>query len=409
MPATRPGQRLLELVYDAATESTLWRSVLTGIADLTGSQGGVLFGQSVEAATVYFDYNGRLSEEANRVYQERHMNNPWSIAMETQPVGHVVFSDDVVPLRSLQHTGFFDEVLASQDVAHNAMIALAAKNDFRVAFNICRSTRQGPFGPDERQVLAVLVPHLRRSIRLGFRIEGYRALQRAQYHVLDHLSAGVVLLDRRARIVYANPAATALGSPGGAFGLRRSGVTALSSAHARRLGALVHAALRGMPAATMSAPRADDGRLVTVLVSSVCGRDVGRFSDLGMPDAAVMLFFIDPANRLDVPLAWIMDAYGLTRAEARVAVAMSAGITALECANQLGLSLNTVKTHLRKVFAKTGTGRQVELACLVASIGLLSGGAGTSPAPGMNTGAPVPRHRTRRAHSSRAARASAPD
>jgi DNA-binding CsgD family transcriptional regulator len=129
-----------------------------------------------------------------------------------------------------------------------------------------------------------------------------------------------------------------------------------------------------MPAATMSAPRTDDGRLVTVLVSSVRGRDIGRFSDLGMPDAAVMLFFIDPANRRDIPLAWIMDAYGLTRAEARVAVAMSAGITALECASQLGLSLNTVKTHLRKVFAKTGTGRQVELACLVTSIGLLGGG-----------------------------------
>ena len=44
------ADRLLDLIYDAATEEGLWRSVLTEIADITGSQGGVLFGQSVRAA-----------------------------------------------------------------------------------------------------------------------------------------------------------------------------------------------------------------------------------------------------------------------------------------------------------------------------------------------------------------------
>jgi hypothetical protein len=38
----------------------------------------------------------------------------------------------------------------------------------------------------------------------------------------------------------------------------------------------------------------------------------------------------------------------------------------------LGLSPNTVKTHLRKVFAKTGVGRQTELARLVASLGVIA-------------------------------------
>jgi DNA-binding CsgD family transcriptional regulator len=66
-----------------------------------------------------------------------------------------------------------------------------------------------------------------------------------------------------------------------------------------------------------------------------------------------------------------MDAYGLTQAEARVAVAASSGSTVFESATQLGLSPNTVKTHLRKVFAKTGISRQTELVRLMTSIGLL--------------------------------------
>jgi DNA-binding CsgD family transcriptional regulator len=37
------------------------------------------------------------------------------------------------------------------------------------------------------------------------------------------------------------------------------------------------------------------------------------------------------------------------------------GQTPQEAADELCVSLATVKTHLQKLFAKTGTGRQVEL------------------------------------------------
>src|SRR5262245_21387602 len=89
--------RLRDLIYDAATEQELWRSVLTEIADITGSQGGILFGQSMRANAVYFDYNGRLSEECNHAYKERHVQNPWHDGMQRQQVGRIVLSDEIVP------------------------------------------------------------------------------------------------------------------------------------------------------------------------------------------------------------------------------------------------------------------------------------------------------------------------
>ena len=113
-----PPEKLLDLIYDAATEQELWSSVLTQIADLTNSQGGVLFGQG--ARKVYFEHNGRLSEECNRVYQERHMQNPWNKAMEIRSVGRLVLSDEIIPLSDLRPTLFFEEVLRPQDVAHNS-------------------------------------------------------------------------------------------------------------------------------------------------------------------------------------------------------------------------------------------------------------------------------------------------
>ena len=371
-------EKVLDLVYDTAAENDLWSSALTAIADLTHSQGGILYGQSVAAQKIYFDFNGRLDETCNRVYAERHMQNPWSVYMETQAVGRPVLSDEAIALPELHKTAFYDEVLRPQGIAHNGMIALAARNDFRAAFNMCRSERQGPFEPEQQRLLEYLSPHLRRSVTLGFRIDGYLAMQHAAFDVLERLADGVIVLDRRLRMSFANVAARRLASEG-LLRLQQA-VSTYSIAHSQRLADLVRSALQGAAGGTMSLPHHVDGRLLTILVTSIRSKDLGRLSDAGMKDAAVLLFVIDPANRRSIPLAQIMDAYGLTQAEARVALAASSGTTISETARLLKLSPNTIKTHLRRVFAKTATGRQAELAGLITAVGSVRiGDADTQP------------------------------
>jgi DNA-binding CsgD family transcriptional regulator len=366
-PSGERIEKVLDLIYDAAAENDLWRDVLTAIADLTNSQGGVLFGFSLTKQTIYFDYNGRLSEECNRVFMERHVLNPWSIYMEKQPVGRLVLSDEAMRLGDLQRTQFYDEVLRPQEVGHDGMISLARKKDFQAAFNVCRTLRQGPFGPHEQRLLEWLSPHLRRSAALGFHIESYVSIRNAAFDVLDRLSDGVVILDRKAAVLFANTAARGLEAEG-AIRLRQP-ITTSSPAYSQRLAELIKLTLNGGAGGTMSFPRDVDGHLLTVMASPIRSRDSGRFSDAGFKDAAVLLFIVDPANRRSIPLGQIMDAYGLSQAEARVVLAMSSGNTVGETAEWLNLSPNTIKTHLRRVFAKTATGRQVELAALIASIG----------------------------------------
>ena len=312
--------------------------MLAAIADLTNSQGGILFGFSFAKQTIYFDFNGRLSEECKHVFQERHMTNPWSVHMENQPAGRLVMSDEAIGLRELQQTLFYDEVLRPQDVGHNGMIALAKKKDFHAAFNLCRTLRQGPFEPDERRLLEWLAPHLRRSAALGFHIDGYMSIRNAAFNVLDRLSDGVVILNRSATVLFANAAARGLDAEG-ALRLRQPIATS-SSPHSHRLTELIKLALTGGPGGTMIFPRNADGTLLTIMASPIRGKGTGRFSDAGFEDAAVLLFIIDPANRRSIPLGQLMDAYELTQAEARVALAASSGNTVGETAQVLKLSLN---------------------------------------------------------------------
>jgi DNA-binding CsgD family transcriptional regulator len=225
--------------------------------------------------------------------------------------------------------------------------------------------RNGPLG-EEARLVAVL------------RQQKNARIARAAFDVLDLLSAGVILLDRHARVLHVNEAAQSLGSDGGILKLHETSIATWWPVHSQRLDSLIRAALRGAPAASMSVPRPRDGQFLTILVSSVQDRHGPCVVDLGMEDAAVLLFVVDPAGRTGVPVEWLIDAYGLTPAEARVALAVSSGRTIPETASQLGSSPNTIKTHLRAVFAKTGVTGKAGLTRLVASIGMFAA-KGTPP------------------------------
>jgi DNA-binding CsgD family transcriptional regulator len=68
-----------------------------------------------------------------------------------------------------------------------------------------------------------------------------------------------------------------------------------------------------------------------------------------------------------LPLEAIAQQFGLSQAELRVlAAVMEIGGSVNEIAGVLGLSGPTVKTHLRRLFDKTGTNRQADLVRLAA-------------------------------------------
>jgi DNA-binding CsgD family transcriptional regulator len=66
------------------------------------------------------------------------------------------------------------------------------------------------------------------------------------------------------------------------------------------------------------------------------------------------------------PVEALAKRYGLTTGETRVLLAIVEIGGVPEVARMLGISQATVKTHLQRVFGKTGTTRQADLVKLVA-------------------------------------------
>ncbi len=74
-----------------------------------------------------------------------------------------------------------------------------------------------------------------------------------------------------------------------------------------------------------------------------------------------------PVVPAEVPKAEVLQGlFDLTPAEARVARGIAECQSVEGIADLLGVSRETIRTQLKAVLAKTGTGRQVELAALLA-------------------------------------------
>lgn len=79
----------------------------------------------------------------------------------------------------------------------------------------------------------------------------------------------------------------------------------------------------------------------------------------------LMIFMQDPEKNLEISVRLLMNLYHLTLSEATIAILLSEGNTMDEVAEELDIKKNTVRAHLRSIFAKTGVTQQSMLVSLV--------------------------------------------
>ena len=184
---------------------------------------------------------------------------------------------------------------------------------------------------------------------------------------LNLLATGMALVDRDGRLLMANRSASRLLDGGDGLGLRNGRVTAARREQAEHLRDLIYnicvseAGSKEEGAGVMTIERAEGVRPLSIKVAPV----ELNADDSGSRVAAI--FIRDLEIRQSVPPEVVAKLFGLTFAEARVVVELVKGKRPQEVADDVGVSLNTVRNQLKQIFSKTNTGRQSELVSLVLS------------------------------------------
>jgi len=188
------------------------------------------------------------------------------------------------------------------------------------------------------------------------------------------LAWGVVFLGPAGEVLSMNKAAGELvnAKDGILFGAGRLGAAVRSESE--RLQAMIHGAVetgngKGASAGGTMLISRRERRPLSVTVAPLRGFDGG----ISRQPAAVV-FVSDPERNVELPETLLQRCYGLTRAEARLAMVLLEGCSLKEAADRCGVTHNTAKTELKIVFSKTQVKRQGELIrLLVGSAGLRLG------------------------------------
>lgn len=84
--------------------------------------------------------------------------------------------------------------------------------------------------------------------------------------------------------------------------------------------------------------------------------------------SAIAIFLRDPVKRPVLAVEAFADFYNLTPSEARVAAVLAQGGNLGAACDVLGITLPTAKTHLQRIFGKTGVSRQAELVAMMTAV-----------------------------------------
>jgi DNA-binding CsgD family transcriptional regulator/PAS domain-containing protein len=363
---------MVSLIYAAAVSPELWDDAVAHIHDAFAAT-TVVAGQ-VRSTTLAFadgvsrSMTGNLDSAAERAYGEHYGRLDYVLqAVESGPVGVLRTGTELITPRT--RTEFYADWIRPNDLGDGIFVRLTDEAK-PTSFVIAGSQRSEAFDTEQRtELLTLLVPHLQQALRTQKPLSNLSRRTGDLTEALDFIENGIIIATSESRIVHANAAAERLLGEGDGL-VTHAGRLVVSVPHIRtRLEALLHSALRGdalgvRHGGSLACDRPSGKRPYAVHVLPLNDSET-QFASRG-PTAMVII--VDPERRPIPAAAMLRQVYGLTRTEASVAQLVLNGEGLGPIGEQLLLSRDTVKTHLRNVFNKTGTHRQAELVRLLLAI-----------------------------------------
>ena len=352
-------------IYEASLSPAHWDLALTGLINRFGTPRwdvAMLVWERVSPGGGRFLAAPGVHEMARAGYIQMFAGrNEWSVRGHTMPIGSVTHSDRLIDRQDFLATPFFQNFLSLFDM----QVALIASLDRQSSDHLGLCLPGPDNGPIDRlhEAVGLLIPHIQRAVRISRRIGEAELSAARSAAALDHAPSAVLLLTEQFDLAYANGPARALIQAmrlEDAGGRIRLGSRDLHDALLRvaepGTGQYCHAfqIIRdGQPPMAAMAMQVDPARTG----GAETGQGTARIMVVAANNPAVSEEAIDRVRE------W----FGLTHAEARLAVLLAEGGSLEDHCQLRGVSMNAARFLLKGVFAKTGVSRQAELVHLIAN------------------------------------------
>ena len=362
MPGPRKISDLIEDIYDAALAPARWNDVVVGINEFVGGRAcGIISKDPISKFGVTHYYCG-ADPHYIQLYSETH--SKFDPLVRLPPFGQVTGIPDLVSFDEYRRGRFYQEWLRPQGCLDVANVVIE-KSSSKCPILLSVLPNRRMVDDEMRRRIGLVVPHLHRALMINKAIEIRKSEAATFADILDGLSAGIFLVDAQCRIVHANAAGESMLCDDDFLRSISGQLVARDAKASRGLREIVANGGVGTAAngGAFSLTARDGARYVAHLLPLT---SVVRNGARG-PSKAIAAVFVRKVE-LD-GRSWsglVARAFGLTPAELRVLLAIVKVGGVPETSQTLGVAETTVKTHLYRVFAKTGASRQADLVKLAA-------------------------------------------
>ena len=342
----------VQAIYDAAFDEQLFPDLLRQMAQHFGAQAGFI-GWMNEASQAGFQAEHGNDPAFLKAYVETYAEldilRPALVAVpegEPQPAYALLQSPDVRASR------FYREYIAPQRIVDNLAVNLIKRDGVVATIAILRTGDVEPFGDADIAAMRDLVPHLRRAVFLS----SYR-VRRADLMSIYRDAAGgardgLVLLGDDGHVLDLGPEIE-----------RMTGFTSVEAASRSAFGRALASTMRA-DAPILYEFSFGKQPLRLLLSSQPLARNpYGDLSEGSGAAYAVSVTAVD--RRWGLAYGAIAAAHGLTQGEARVLEDVLSHSDMSGSPDRLGIARATARSHLHRIYAKTGTRGFPDL-CLLA-------------------------------------------
>lgn len=369
MPDHQTLSRLLGSLYDAAGDPKLWPEFLRFLSKATHGSGAAITlhnpNQAEHAVLLHSGYDADAVKVYEKYYASRDI---WlQKVYPTSYSGWVGASEEFCPTGEFLRTEIYGDFFRQVDIAHAMWATINHPRDGRTNFlGVYRDRKQGRFSPRDLELLHFLLPHTKRAFRLHFQFADLRQKVDDLQFSLDHVDAGIVLIGSTGEVIAMNRYARMLFAEEDGLTIRADVLRAREVRVSDQLHSLITQALatsigKGLsPGGYLTVPRKDRSPLSILVTPARCAA-------VGVPFEAVraIVYVQDPERRVRPAQEILRSAFRLTPAECRVTLLLGDGKSPREISHVLGVSSNTLKSHLASIYRKTNTSRQSQLVRLL--------------------------------------------
>jgi DNA-binding NarL/FixJ family response regulator len=262
-----------------------------------------------------------------------------------------------VPPAQFRRTALWRDFLRHHiPMLHAIGLAVSVAPGLQARFGFGRTPDSGPFPADAKRRLGVLAPHLRQAAATRLRALTRAAATKLAGEVFTTFCIAVARHGADGRFLGANAALQALAARRDGFSLGPGGIEPLRPQDRAALAEAIRAAL-------------DGEALARFLPIGRREAAIPYFAEvIATPERQVLVVVKDPAAPVAAQAKDLAALFGLTEAQAMLARDIGAGLSLAAHAEAAMIPLETARSRLKALLARTGCRRQADLAALIARL-----------------------------------------